>query len=439
MDVINIGLLGLGTVEAGTVNLLLRNVDEIARRTGRKIVVHSAFVSDLKKSRDCDTQSFQLTNCVNDIIHHAEIDIVIELLGGTDISRDLILAAITNGKHVVTANKALIALHGNEIFSAAEQQGVLIGYEAAVAGGIPIIKTIREGLSANLITSLTGILNGTANFILTVIREQHCEFETALAQARARGYAEANPSFDIDGIDMAHKLAILASIAFGVPLQFEQVYVEGIRQITLRDITYAEELGYRIKHLAFAQRVNNSLQLRVHPTLIPLGHSLAHVNGVVNAIMVEGDAVGSTMHIGEGAGSEPTASSVVADIIDIVRAHNTNLQSLIPSLAFQPEAIEALPITPMTGLEIAYYLSMTVRDEPGVLARITQILATHQVSIECLLQKEAMDQEGYLPVVILTHRTEEKAMQKIIKKLEEINEGERAVVCIRVEHLETVQ
>jgi homoserine dehydrogenase len=433
---VQIGLLGLGTVGAGTVNVLARNGAEIARRAGRGIQVARASVRDPDKPRGCATAGIALTTEPLEVVEAPDIDIVVELMGGTGLARELILRAIANGKHVVTANKALIALHGNEIFEAARRQGVMVAFEAAVAGGIPIIKAIREGLAGNRIAWLAGIVNGTSNFILSAMREEGRAFAEVLVEAQRLGYAEADPSFDVDGTDAAHKLTILAAIAFGKPLQFDKVYREGISAITPEDIAYAEELGYRIKPLAMARRVDRGVQLRVHPTLIPRRRLIANVDGVMNAILVKGDAVGPTLYYGAGAGAEPTASSVVADLVEVVRTLTTDPENRVPHLAFQPEAISDLPIVPMEDVVTAFYLRMTVVDRPGVLGEIATVLGRYGISIEALVQKEPPPGVDRVPLIMLTHRVREGQVNEAIAHIESLESVSGHVMRIRVEPLE---
>lgn len=435
MKPVKIGLIGLGTVGGGTVNVLQRNAKEIARRAGRELNIVKASARDLSRDRICSTEGIDLVQDPAEIVADPEIDIVVELIGGETRAKDLVLDAIDQRKHVVTANKALIAMHGNEIFARASQRGVMVAFEAAVAGGIPIIKAVREGLSGNRIEWLAGIINGTGNFILTEMRDKGRDFADVLAEAQALGYAEANPTFDVEGIDAAHKLTILASIAFGIPLQFEKVYTEGISEITRDDVAYAEELGYRIKHLGIARRGNNGIELRVHPTLIPERRLIANVDGVKNAVLVQGDAVGPTLYYGAGAGAEPTASAVVADIVDVVRALTSDPENHVPHLAFQPEALQDIPILPMEDVETAYYLRMTAADKPGVLADVTRILADQGISIEAVIQKEPSVGESDLPVIMLTHRVFERDMNAALACIENLDAVVGRVNRIRVETL----
>ncbi len=435
MKPVKIGVLGLGTVGGGTVNVLKRNAKEISRRAGREIVVTCASARDLTRKRSCDTQDIRLSTDPYEIINDSEIDIVLELIGGTSLAKDLVLQAIANGKHVVTANKALIALHGNEIFSAASKANVIVAYEAAVAGGIPIIKAIREGLSGNHINWLAGIINGTGNFILTEMRDKGRDFDDVLKEAQALGYAESDPTFDIEGIDAGHKLMILASIAFGIPLQFENVYTEGITKITRADVEYANELGYRIKHLGIARKTKAGIELRVHPTLIPERRLLANVDGVMNAVLVNADAVGPTLYYGAGAGAEATASAVVADVVDVVRALTLNSINRVPHLAFQEDSIADLHILTHEQIETAYYLRLTVEDKPGTLAQITQILAQQNISIEAILQKEPLPGQTLVQIIMLTQKTIEKEMDDAISAIKNLSSVTGQVTRIRLETL----
>ncbi|MGR8940154.1 MAG: homoserine dehydrogenase [Gammaproteobacteria bacterium] len=435
MKPVKVGILGLGTVGGGTVNVLTRNAAEIARRAGREIIVTRASSRDLAKPRICSTEGIAVTADPYDVINDPEIDIVLELIGGAGPVKDMVLAAIANGKHVVTANKSLIALHGNEIFAKASAKGVIVAFEAAVAGGIPIIKAIREGLSGNQIQWLAGIINGTGNFILTEMREKGRDFADVLAEAQALGYAEADPTFDVEGIDAAHKLTILASIAFGIPLQFDKVYTEGITRITRVDVDYAEKLGYRIKHLGIARKTPEGIELRVHPTLIPERRLIANVNGVMNAVLVKGDAVGPTLYYGAGAGADPTASAVVADVIDVTRALTSDPENRVPHLAFQSDAIRDIPILAPDRFKSAYYLRLNAEDKPGVLADVTKILADHQISIEAIIQKEPLANETAVPIIMLTQITLEKEMNDAIAKIEALPTVTGQVCRIRLETL----
>ncbi len=435
MKPVKVGVLGLGTVGGGTVNVLKRNATEIFRRAGREIVITRASAKDLSKARICDTQGIALTTDPYDIINDPEIEIILELIGGAGPVKDMVLTAIENGKHVVTANKSLIALHGNEIFARASEKGVIVAFEAAVAGGIPIIKAIREGLSGNRIEWLAGIINGTGNFILTEMRDKGRNFADVLAEAQALGYAEADPTFDVEGIDAGHKVTILAAIAFGIPLQFDKVYTEGITEITRVDVEYAEQLGYRIKHLGIARKTPEGIELRVHPTLIPERRLIANVNGVMNAILVKGDAVGPTLYYGAGAGAEPTASSVVADVIDVVRALTSDPENRVPHLAFQANALADIPVLPPELFRTAYYLRLNAEDKPGVLAEVTRILAEHQISIEAISQKVPLNNETSVPIIMLTQITLEKEMNAAIAEIEALKTVTGKVNRIRLETL----
>ncbi|MGK0674007.1 MAG: homoserine dehydrogenase [Halothiobacillaceae bacterium] len=435
MKPVKVGLLGLGTVGGGTVNVLRRNQDEISRRAGRGIEVVAASVRRIDTPRICDTTGIRLTTDPFAVVHDPEVEVVCELMGGVEPARELVLRAIELGKHVVTANKMLIALHGNEIFRRAQDKGVMVAFEAAVAGGIPIIKAIREGLAGNRIAWLAGIINGTGNFILTEMLEAGREFDDVLAEAQRLGYAEADPTFDVEGIDAAHKLTILASIAFGIPLQFDKVVTEGITRITRADVSYAEALGYRIKHLGIARRTEQGVELRVHPTLIPKRRLIANVDGVKNAVLVMSDAVGPTLYYGAGAGADPTASAVVADLVDVVRTMTADPENRVPHLAFQPDALRDLSILPMSEVETAYYLRLTAEEKPGVLADVTRILADQDISIEAILQKEAPEDETDIPVIILTHRVKEGRMNEAIARIERLPAIKRPVTRIRVESL----
>jgi homoserine dehydrogenase len=430
---VKVGICGLGTVGGGTYNVLKRNAEEIARRAGRGIEV--AQIGARRANPKCATGSTPITADIFDIANNPEIDIVIELIGGDTIARELVLKAIENGKHVVTANKALIAVHGNEIFARARAKGVIVAFEAAVAGGIPVIKAIREGLSANRINWLAGIINGTGNFILSEMREKGRPFADVLKEAQELGYAEADPTFDVEGIDAAHKLTILASIAFGIPLQFDKAYTEGITRLTSADVSYAEALGYRIKHLGVARRTEKGIELRVHPTLIPADRLIANVNGVMNAVMVNGDAAGSTLFYGAGAGMEPTASSVVADLVDVVRAMTTDPENRVPHLAFHADVLSDHPILPISECESAYYLRVQAKDHPGVLAQVASILSARGINIESVMQKEAEEHDGLVPMILLTHRVAEQRMDDAIAALEALDDVAGSVMRIRVEHL----
>lgn len=435
MKPIRVGLLGLGTVGGGTVEVLRRNREEIARRAGREIVVAMATARDISRPRAVALEGIELVADPARIVASPDIDIVVELIGGETRAKELVLAAITNGKHVVTANKALLAKHGNEIFAAAHAKGVMVAFEAAVAGGIPIIKAIREGLSANRIEYLMGIINGTCNYILSEMRDKGLAFDVVLAEAQRLGYAEADPSFDIDGIDAAHKLTILSAIAFGIPMQFDKAYTEGIGKLTAADIRYAEGLGYRIKLLGIARRAARGIELRVHPTLVPARRILANVEGVMNAVLVKGDAVGHTLFYGRGAGAEATASAVVADLVDVTRMATADPEHRVPHLAFQPDRLSDAPILPMEEVETAYYLRLRALDRPGVLADVTRICADRAISIDAIFQKEAGEGEEQVDVVILTHVARERDVNAAIRAIEALPTIPAPVVRIRLEEL----
>ncbi len=435
MKPINVGLLGLGTVGAGTITVLNRNREEIARRAGREIRVTHATARDLTKPRAVSLDGITLERDANAIVTHPDIDIVCELIGGDTSTKDAVLTAIANGKHVVTANKALLAKHGNEIFAAAQKQKVIVAFEAAVAGGVPIIKALREGLTANRIEWIAGIINGTSNFILSEMRSKGTSFDVALKDAQAKGYAEADPTFDIEGVDAAHKLSLLSAIAFGVPVQFDKTYTEGITRLTDKDIKYAEQLGYRIKLLGITKFAKNGIELRVHPTLIPEKRLIANVEGVMNAILVKGDAVGATMYYGRGAGAEATASAVVADLVDVTRMLTSDPEQRVPHLAFQPDQLHDTPILPMGKVETAYYLRLSAYDKPGVMADVTRILADNAISIDAMLQKEAEEGEDVVDVIILTHRCLEENANIAIAKIEALATIANKVVRIRLEEL----
>ncbi len=435
MKPVNVGLLGLGTVGGGTFNVLNRNAEEITRRAGRGIRITHAAAREYDAASLPGIGDISVSDDAFSVVDNPDVDIVIELIGGYEPARELVLKAIANGKHVVTANKALIALHGNEIFAAAQEQGVMVAFEAAVAGGIPIIKAIREGLAANQIQWLAGIINGTGNFILTEMRDKGRDFDDVLKEAQALGYAEADPTFDIEGIDAAHKLTILASLAFGIPLQFDKVYTEGISRITREDVNYAGELGYRIKHLGYTRRTAEGIEMRVHPTLIPERRLIANVDGVMNAVLVNADAVGPTLYYGAGAGAEPTASAVVADVVDVVRVLTADPENRVPHLAFQPDSLTDTPVLGMEDINTAYYLRMQVSDKPGVMADITRILGDAEISIEAILQKEPAAGAERASVILLTHVVKERAMNRAISQIEALDSIDGAVTRIRLEHL----
>ncbi len=435
MEPVKIGLLGLGTVGGGTVTVLTRNAAEIARRAGREIRLARAAAMQYNPEIPGLDQIGHIGNDAFAVVDDPEIDIVIELIGGYSPARELVLKAIANGKHVVTANKALIARHGNEIFAAAREQGVVVAFEAAVAGGVPIIKALREGLAANHIEWIAGIINGTGNFILTEMRDKGRDFGDVLAEAQALGYAEADPTFDVEGIDAAHKLTILGSLAFGIPLQFEKTFTEGISRIQAQDVAYAAELGYRIKHLGIARRSGHGIELRVHPTLIPHRRLIANVDGVMNAVLVKGDAVGPTLYYGAGAGALPTASAVVADVLDVARALTSDPGNRVPHLAFQPDEIADIPVLPMAEVETAYYLRIAALDQPGVMAEIAGILGAEGISIEAIKQKEPEEGDTHVPLIMLSHRVQEGRMNRAIARIEALNTVKGEVMRIRMETL----
>ena len=435
MKPVKVGLLGLGTVGGGTFNVLRRNAAEIARRAGRGIEITRAAARDYEPAGLPGIEAISVSDDAFSVVDDPEIDIIVELIGGYEPARELVLKAIASGKHVVTANKALIATHGNEIFAAAQQQGVMVAFEAAVAGGIPIIKAVREGLTANRIEWIAGIINGTGNFILTEMRDKGRDFADVLSEAQKLGYAEADPTFDVEGIDAAHKLAILASIAFGIPLQFDKVYTEGIAHITRDDVAYAEQLGYRIKHLGVTRRTDMGVELRVHPTLIPDRRLIANVDGVMNAVLVKADAVGPTLYYGAGAGAEPTASAVVADLVDVARTLTVDPENRVPHLAFQPDALSDLPILSMDEVKTAYYLRLWALDRPGVMADITSILGDRDISIEALIQKEPLEGQTQVPVILLTREVREQQMNEAIRQIESLDSVQGSLTRIRMEHL----
>lgn len=435
MKPIKVGLLGLGTVGSGTFNVLKRNQEEIMRRAGRAIEITMVAVRNVERAKEIVNGEVEIVTDGNVVVNHPDIDIVVELIGGNDVAKDLVLKAIANGKHVVTANKALIAKHGNEVFKAAQDKGVMVAFEAAVAGGIPIIKALREGLTANRIQWIAGIINGTTNFILSEMRDKGLDFATVLKQAQALGYAEADPTFDIEGIDAAHKLTIMASIAFGIPTQFDKAYVEGITKLEATDIEYAEQLGYRIKLLGITKRSEAGIELRVHPTLIPEKRLIANVEGAMNAVLVQGDAVGATLYYGKGAGSEPTASSVIADVVDITRLATADPEHRVPYLAFQPNALSDLKVLPISEVVTSYYLRMRVEDKPGVLADVTKILAEFSISIDAMLQKEPAEGESRTDIIMLTHQTQEKNVDAAIARIEALASVTGSVTKLRLEEL----
>ncbi|WP_374516786.1 homoserine dehydrogenase [Undibacterium squillarum] len=435
MKPIKVGLLGIGTVGSGVFHVLQRNQQEIMRRAGRGIEITMIAARNTERARKICGDTIQVVAQASEVVNNPEIDIVVELIGGYETARELVLQAIANGKHVVTANKALLAIHGNEIFKAAQEKGVMVAFEAAVAGGIPIIKALREGLTANRIEWIAGIINGTTNFILSEMRDKGLSFQEVLKQAQELGYAEADPTFDIEGVDAAHKATIMASIAYGIPMQFDKAYVEGITQLEAIDIQFAEELGYRIKLLGIAKRVAEGVELRVHPTLVPAKRLIANVEGAMNAVLVQSDAVGTTLYYGKGAGSEPTASSVIADLVDVTRLATADPEHRVPHLAFQPDAISNLPILPIEEVTTSYYLRMHVEDRPGVLADVTRILADLTISIDAMLQKEPGDGATRTDIIILTHQTKEKHIIAAIEKIEQLATVSGKVTKLRLEEL----
>ena len=435
MESIKVGLLGLGVVGCGTWKVLARNAQEIARRAGRNIEVTRVAVRDVEKARKLLGADVLVGADPHAVVTDPSIDIVVELIGGETLARELVLQAIENGKHVVTANKALLAKHGSEIFAAASARGVIVAFEAAVAGGIPIIKAMREGLTANRIEWVAGIINGTTNFILSEMREKGLDFAVVLKEAQRLGYAEADPTFDVEGVDAAHKLTLMSSIAFGVPVQFSKAFIQGISELTATDINYAEGLGYRIKLLGITKRTSKGIELRVHPCLVPSKRLIANVEGAMNAVQVFGDAVGTTLYYGKGAGSEPTASAVIADLVDITRLLGASPENRVPYLAFQPDAVSDITVLPMGEITTSYYLRLRVADQAGVLADITKILAAHGISIDALLQKEADEGESQTDLVALTHETKEKHMLAAIQEIQNLKTVAGEVVKIRLENL----
>jgi homoserine dehydrogenase len=436
MEPVKVGLLGLGTVGGGTVSVLSKNAEEITRRAGRGIIITHAAAKEYNADGIDGIESIEsISDDAFAVVNDPSVEIIVELIGGYSPALELVLKAIENGKHVVTANKALIALHGNEIFKAAQEKGVMVGFEAAVAGGIPIIKSVREGLAANNIEWVAGIINGTGNFILTEMRDKGRDFNDVLKEAQELGYAEADPTFDVEGIDAAHKLTILASLAFGIPLQFDSTYTEGISQIEPEDVAYADELGYNIKHIGITKKTEAGIELRVHPTLIPKKRLIANVDGVMNAVLVQGDAVGPTLYYGAGAGSLPTASAVVADLVDVTRTLTTDTENRVPHLAFQPDALQDTRVLDIDEVHTAYYLRIFVEDKPGVLADITHILGDLSISIEALIQKESAADTEFVPIILLTQPIIEKNMDRAISQIEALSSISGKVKRIRVETL----
>lgn len=436
MKPINVGLLGIGTVGGGTFTVLSRNAAEITRRAGRPIQISVVADKNKELARQVTAGACRITDDAFAVVNDPEVDVVVELIGGYGVAKELVLQAIANGKHVVTANKALLAVHGNEIFAAAQAKGVMVAFEAAVAGGIPIIKALREGLAANRIEWAAGIINGTTNFILSEMRDKGLPFAEVLKEAQRLGYAEADPTFDIEGVDAAHKATLIAAIAFGIPVQFDKAYVEGITKLEAADIKYAEQLGYRIKLLGIARRREDGVELRVHPTLVPAKRLLANVEGAMNAVLVKGDAVGATLYYGKGAGAEPTASAVIADLVDVARTATVDPDNRVPHLAFQPDQLHDLPILPIAEAETAYYLRLQVEDKPGVLADVTRILADQGISIDAMLQREPEEGEAQTDIIILTHRCREKAADAAIAKVESLAAVQGKVTKLRLEELQ---
>ncbi|WP_303787399.1 homoserine dehydrogenase [Azovibrio restrictus] len=436
MKPIHVGLLGIGTVGGGTFTVLSRNAAEITRRAGRPIQISVVADKNLELARQVTAGACKITDDAFAVVNDPEVDVVVELIGGYGVAKELVMQAIANGKHVVTANKALLAVHGNEIFAAAQQKGVMVAFEAAVAGGIPIIKALREGLAANRIEWAAGIINGTTNFILSEMRDKGLPFADVLKEAQRLGYAEADPTFDIEGVDAAHKATLIASIAFGIPVQFDKAYVEGITKLEAADIKYAEQLGYRIKLLGIAKRREDGVELRVHPTLVPSKRLIANVEGAMNAVLVKGDAVGSTLYYGKGAGAEPTASAVIADLVDVARTATADPDNRVPHLAFQPDQLHDLPILPISEAETAYYLRLRVEDKPGVLADVTRILADQGISIDAMLQREPEEGEAQTDIIILTHKCKEKCADAAIAKVEALAAVQGKVTKLRLEELQ---
>lgn len=435
MKQLNVGILGLGTVGGGTYSVIKRNASEIARRTGVNIQVTHVADRDVERARSLTQGDVEITDDAFALVVNPNVDVIVELIGGYTVAKDLVLKAIENKKHVVTANKALIALHGNEIFSAAQKMGVMVAYEAAVAGGIPIIKALREGLGANRIEWVAGIINGTTNFILTEMRKKGLAYQEVIGEAQRLGYAEADPTFDVEGIDAAHKLVIMSAIAFGIPLKFDKVYTEGITKLAQADIQYAKELGYIVKLLGITKRTDDGIELRVHPTLIPEKRLVANVDGAMNAVVVQGDAVGPTLYYGAGAGAEPTASAVVADLIDVARLKDVAVMQRAPALGYQVDAVEDLPILSISAINSAYYLRMHATDKPGVIAAVTKILADRGISIDAMIQKEQAVETTKTDMVFLTHKTIEKNMDEAIAEIEALAAVVGHVVKLRMETL----
>ena len=435
MKAINVGLLGIGTVGGGTFAVLKRNAEEITRRAGRPIQISVVGARNVERAQQVTEGTCRVVDDLFAVVNDPEVDIVVELIGGYGVAKDLVLKAIENGKHVVTANKALLATHGNEIFAAAQKKGVTVAFEAAVAGGIPIIKALREGLTANRIEWIAGIINGTTNFILSEMRAKGLSFETVLKEAQRLGYAEADPTFDVEGVDAAHKLTIMSAIAFGNSMSFDKAHIEGISALDAADIKYAEQLGYRIKLLGITKRTPAGVELRVHPTLIPTKRLIANVEGAMNAVLVKGDAVGPTLYYGKGAGAEPTASAVIADLVDVTRMHTADPEHRVPHLAFQPDAMVDLPILPMSEVISCYYLRLRVDDKPGALAEITRILADQQISIDAMIQREPDEGEEQTDIIFLTHETCEKNVDQAIARIESLDVVKAKIIRLHLEAL----
>jgi homoserine dehydrogenase len=436
LNPMRVGLLGIGTVGGGTYNVLTRNAEEITRRAGRPIEITVVADKDVARAKELTGGKVQVTDDAFAVVTDPNVDIVIELIGGYGVAKELVLKAIENGKHVITANKALLAVHGTEIFAKAQEKGVMVAFEAAVAGGIPIIKAVREGLSANRIQWVAGIINGTTNFILSEMRDKGLAFADVLKEAQRLGYAEADPTFDVEGVDAAHKITLLSALAFGIPVQFDKAHIEGISKLDATDIKYAEQLGYRIKLLGITRRRENGVELRVHPTLVPAKRLIANVEGAMNAVLVQADAVGSTLYYGNGAGAEPTASAVIADVVDVTRLSTADPENRVPHLAFQPDALANLPILPIGEVECGNYLRLRVADQPGVLAEITRILADSNISIDALLQREPEEGEDQTDLIILTHVCREQDVLNAMDVIGKLPVVKGAVTRLRLENLQ---
>ena len=436
LDPMRVGLLGIGTVGGGTYNVLTRNAEEITRRAGRPIEITVVADKDVARAKELTGGKVKVTDDAFAVVTDPNVDIVIELIGGYGVAKELVLKAIENGKHVITANKALLAVHGTEIFAKAQENGVMVAFEAAVAGGIPIIKAVREGLSANRIQWVAGIINGTTNFILSEMRDKGLAFADVLKEAQRLGYAEADPTFDVEGVDAAHKITLLSALAFGIPVQFDKAHIEGISKLDATDIKYAEQLGYRIKLLGITRRRENGIELRVHPTLVPAKRLIANVEGAMNAVLVQADAVGSTLYYGKGAGAEPTASAVIADVVDVTRLSTADPENRVPHLAFQPDALANLPILPIGEVESGNYLRLRVADQPGVLAEITRILADRNISIDALLQREPEEGEDQTDLIILTHVCREQDVLNAMDVIGKLPVVKGAVTRLRLENLQ---